>query len=226
MHTEDNLTEEKITQGFFAVIEGPDGSGKDTLIDLVSKELQRKVRKILVTREPYFPSLREWLKEKHSPLAMILAMLGDRVDHLTQRVIPALQEDAIVLSSRYTASTLVYNTIGLDTNVLPYLAPLLTLFPEPDLYIYVTADIDTLYERINTRKGFTTRDDSDLTPEFLQQVSDNYESFFRNYKETQGAGAVLNIQTECDFKDMDKIAKTISQSIIERYYIGKEQHVH
>lgn len=96
----------------YYIIEGVDGSGKDTQGDLLAEHLSKK-HKVLRVNEPdnSLPTgqlLREMLKDGSYVSAHAALFLADRMAMLSERVIPALQKNQHVVSVRSWMSTLVY----------------------------------------------------------------------------------------------------------------------
>lgn len=168
-------------QGKFVVFEGPDGAGKDTIMDLVACTLGGKHPEAVILRtcEPWKPSIKKvWLTESHSTSATALAMFADRHDHATNYLIPAINEGKLILCSRYTMSTWVYNVFY--GKCAPYVQTIVeqaqNALIKPDLYVVVTAPTSLLYERTrNKREGATSRDDSDFTWDMLDTLRKGYD---------------------------------------------------
>ncbi len=104
-------------RGKFIVIEGGDGAGKDTQIDLLKKELGEGV---VYTREPGGTPLGKVLREMvlHEPygalpvLTEAFIFLADRAQHVQEVVAPALAEGKTVISNRSWISMMAYQVYG------------------------------------------------------------------------------------------------------------------
>ena len=113
--------------GLFITFEGGEGSGKSTQIKLVKTWLEQTFpgREILITREPGGTPEAELIRnilvtgaaEKLSVEAEALLMIASRTEHVQKVIIPALQRGAIVLSDRFSDSTLVYQGLAHDLPV-------------------------------------------------------------------------------------------------------------
>jgi dTMP kinase len=109
-----------MTPPLFIVLEGIDGSGTTTQLGLLERHLQRRGRRVHITREPSTGPIGRLLREillggHKSPtgepvdgLAMALLFAADRRDHLTREIAPALAAGADVVSDRYLLSSLAY----------------------------------------------------------------------------------------------------------------------
>jgi len=139
----------------FIVFEGLDYTGKSTQIELVTEFLSRKGKHVIVTGEPGSAPGLEFVEElvKQPDLdatAGLLAFGMDRAQHVAKVIKPALEAGQIVLCSRFTLSTDVYqgSLFGLDAGVIAMLNHITTGGLLPD--IQLVFDID--YATWKTRK--------------------------------------------------------------------------
>ena len=106
--------------GLFITLEGPEGSGKTTIASLVEKKLKEKGLNVVMTREPGGIEISEQIRKiilDPNNTAMdskteALLYAAARRQHLVEKVIPALKQDAIVICDRFIDSSLVYQGIG------------------------------------------------------------------------------------------------------------------
>lgn len=137
----------------FISFEGGEGSGKTTLIEMLSNELSQKGYNIVKTREPGGSKIAEEIRNvilnvdnvdmDYMTEALLLA--ASRRQHLTEVIIPALNEGKIVVCDRYVDSSLAYQGYarGLGINevyeINKYategILPILTLYIDVDPYI-------------------------------------------------------------------------------------------
>lgn len=104
----------------FVTIEGIEGSGKTTQVRLLAEALGRLGVRVRVTHEPGGTPLGERIRElllhrrdlEISPLAELFLILADRAEHLERVVRPALARGEVVLSDRFSESTLAYQAYG------------------------------------------------------------------------------------------------------------------
>lgn len=103
-------------QGLFISMEGPDGSGKSTQIELLSDYLKGRGYEILVTREPGGNRISEAIREiilnkeytEMDYMAEALLYASARAQLMGQVIIPALEEGKAVISDRFVDSSAVY----------------------------------------------------------------------------------------------------------------------
>ena len=97
----------------FITFEGPEGSGKTTVIQAVAEKLAQDFD-VISTREPGGVPTGEEIRKvvldgNHMDIrteAMLFA--ASRREHLVEKVIPALKQHKIVLCDRYIDSSLAY----------------------------------------------------------------------------------------------------------------------
>jgi len=138
-------------KGLFIVLEGIDGSGKDTHLKFLAKELRELGYTVSTTAEPSGGGVGTFLKryanrkEERLPAeSEALLYASDRFEHLKNVVKPALLRDRIVISARYYYSSMAYQGAkGVDLNWIkemnrfalkPDLAVLLDILPEYSLH--------------------------------------------------------------------------------------------
>ncbi|MBA7702571.1 Thymidylate kinase [subsurface metagenome] len=138
-------------KGFFIVLEGIDGSGKDTHLKFLAKELRELGHTVVETAEPSRDRvgtfLKRYAKRKEERLpaeSEALLYASDRFDHVKNVIKPALRRDQIVISARYYYSSMAYQgAVGVDLDWIkemnrfalkPDLAVLLDILPEYSLH--------------------------------------------------------------------------------------------
>lgn len=139
-------------KGLFITLEGGEGSGKTTLVQRLSEHLSNNGWNTLVTREPGGCQQAEdiralllkgetnrWTKESE-----VLLFTVARREHLSNVILPALEQGITVICDRFVDSTIVYQGIGNGTseetilglhgifcdNVMPDLTIILDVEPE------------------------------------------------------------------------------------------------
>ena len=112
--------------GLFITFEGGEGCGKTTVIRNLEARLKEKGIEVLVTREPGGSVIAEEIRniildKKNTAMdsrTEALLYAASRRQHLKEIVIPALEQDKIVISDRYLDSSLAYQGyargIGID----------------------------------------------------------------------------------------------------------------
>lgn len=149
-------------QGLFITLEGPEGSGKSTVIKLIEEYLKDKNIEFISTREPGGIEISEQIREiilNKNNTAMdsrteALLYAAARRQHLVERVIPALEENKVVICDRFVDSSLAYQGyargIGMD-QVMEINRFAIDKYM-PDLTIYLDIDPRLGLERISKNK--------------------------------------------------------------------------
>ncbi len=104
-------------QGRFITIEGIDGAGKSTQIDVIEHTLRDRGIEVIRTREPGGTPLSETIREQLLSVSMdpsteTLLFFAARAEHLAKVIRPALKRGAWVLSDRFTDATYAYQVGG------------------------------------------------------------------------------------------------------------------
>jgi dTMP kinase len=111
-------------RGRFVVIEGIDGAGTTTQVALLAERLRRASRPVRTTREPSDGPVgtlarqvltgRIVLPGGRAPgwATMALLFAADRMDHVESEIEPFVAAGGVVISDRYDASSLAYQSVS------------------------------------------------------------------------------------------------------------------
>lgn len=187
MFTTDPAPPPGITRGVFITFEGPEGSGKSTQLRLLAERLRAAGKKVFETAEPggtpIGMQIRRVLLDAQNrdmrPITELLLMFACRAQNVDQWILPALSEGQIVLSDRFTDSTLVYQGIarGLGAELVYEVDRIACRGLAPDLTLVIDIDTETGLKRAHSRNRRTndieTRMDEQAVS-FHKQVRDAY----------------------------------------------------
>jgi|TARA_Y100000310_G_scaffold170442_2_gene170626 dTMP kinase len=202
-------------RGTFIVLEGGEGSGKDTQIALLKESLGEE--KAIFTREPggtvIGEQLRSLLMSKESTgmfvEAEILLFLAARAQLLNEVIIPALESGKNVISNRFGLSTIAYQIYGrvrLDyLDFLTRLSKAIVGTYEPDLYVFLDVTPEVGLKRIGERKDEMTRFDEEKL-EFHKRLRNGYK------KHIEDTASYICIDAD---KSIEEIQKEISKKVTE-----------
>lgn len=106
--------------GLFISFEGGEGSGKTTIAKMIKKQLEKEGYKVTLTREPGGVDIAEKIRNvivdvNNSSMdkkTEALLYAASRRQHLVEKVIPALNNNEIVICDRFIDSSLVYQGIA------------------------------------------------------------------------------------------------------------------
>ena len=149
--------------GRFITLEGGEGAGKSTQIQVVKDFLLTRGNDVVVTREPGGTSegqeIRNLLvsgdKDKWSPLSETLLILADRAAHLERVIRPALAEGKYVVCDRFFDSTKAYQGVagGLGLDVIHNLQQPVLGTTLPDFTLLLDIDPEKGLRRAQERGG-------------------------------------------------------------------------
>ena len=112
-------------KGLFIVMEGPDGSGKTTQINLLKEYLEEAGYECLITREPGGTVIGEEVRQlilnpehkEMSPVTEMLLYAASRAQLVHEVIGPALEEGKIDISDRFVDSSIVYQGIARNLGI-------------------------------------------------------------------------------------------------------------
>ena len=146
-----------MTTGKFITLEGVEGVGKSTNLELISGFVKSGGYDVLVTREPGGTTLGERVREilldkdEHgmTPMAELLLMFAARAQHVEEVIKPALARGTWVVSDRFTDSSYAYQGGGrqLGSEVVAALEHQVLGGFRPDLVIILDLDVQAGLER-------------------------------------------------------------------------------
>ena len=149
------------TRGRFISFEGTDGCGKSTQMRMLAARLRGEGKDVIETAEPGGTRiglqirgiLLDSVNQELSPTAEMLLYFASRAQNVDERIVPALERGTIVLSDRFTDSTLAYQGAarGLGRDVVMTLHQIACRGLLPDLTIYLDIDLDTSLQRAHAR---------------------------------------------------------------------------
>ena len=107
-------------RGLFLTLEGVDGCGKSTQLSRLTKYLEEKGLDVLLTREPGGCAISEQVREmllspenkEMSAETEMLLYAAARTQHITEKILPALEAGKVVLCDRYLDSSIAYQGYG------------------------------------------------------------------------------------------------------------------
>ena len=154
-------------------LEGLDGSGKTTVREALVDDYPEAV----VTREPtdswYGDAVYQSINERSADsLAELFLYTADHADHLSRVIRPALAEDKLVISDRYSDSRYAYQGATLADELddpMEYIQSVHEPFTRtPDCTFYLDIDPETAAKRSGNTNKFEQST-------YLQAVQQNYE---------------------------------------------------
>jgi dTMP kinase len=170
--------EQKRLPGHLIAIEGTDGVGRSTQIELVRPWLELEgyaVSSTGWTRSPLLHETIEEAKAGHQLTVTTFSLLygADFADRLEHEILPALQAGFIVIADRYMYTAFARSTVmGADPI---WSRELFGMALVPDLVVYFDIDVESLVPRVVQGKGM----DYWESGMHLAMGSDIFDSFTR-----------------------------------------------
>jgi dTMP kinase len=176
-------------RGLFITFEGPDGSGKSTQARLLAERVRGAGRDVLESREPGGTPIglqirRVLLDSKNdelSPTAELLLMFASRAQNVDQWILPALLQGQVVISDRFTDSSLVYQGAvrGLGADLVYEVDRIACRGLVPDLTFVVDVDTETGLARARHRNVRTENVETRLDEQSIAFHRKAREAFLR-----------------------------------------------
>ena len=139
-----------------------DGSGKTTQMHRLAERLRGMGRTVQETVEPGGPPIAQKIRrilldaanQELSPTTEILLYFASRAQNVDEWIQPALERGEIVLSDRFTDSSLVYQGVGrgLGVDTVAALERIACRGLKPNLTILVDVDAESSLARARARK--------------------------------------------------------------------------
>lgn len=177
----------------FITFEGPEGSGKSSVLDKICHQLEHDGFNVIKTREPGGTPISEQIRNiildkantNLDPRTEALLYAASRRQHLVEKIWPALKEGKIVLCDRYLDSSLAYqgHARGLGYENILSINNFATENTFPDLTILFDIQPELGLERIskNSNREVNRLDLEKL--DFHKKVREGFLELAKKYPE-------------------------------------------
>lgn len=195
-------------EGLFITIEGGDGSGKSTQIDLLTTYFRDHGREVLLTREPGGTTISEKIrdiildKENMEMADMTEALLyaASRAQHTVEYILPNIKSGKIVICDRYVDSSVVYqgHARGLGIDDVETINHYATLGTTPDLTILLDLPPEIGLARKKNQKAL---DRLELQADsFHLKVNEGYKILAKRHEDR-----ILSVDATMSIDDIHKV---------------------
>ena len=198
----------------FITFEGPEGSGKTTVMREITQRLESEGWEVVVTREPGGVKTGEDIRkillegEAIDDRSEALLFAASRREHLVNKVLPALREGKVVLCDRYIDSSLAYQGyargIGVEEVCSINEFAINGLYPDLTLYLDIRASVGI--QRINDNQRTQNRLDREKL-DFHEKVVEGYRQIIHN---EPNRFAVINAE-----QSIEEVVNSAYESIIK-----------
>lgn len=190
-------------KGIFITLEGPDGSGKSTIMEHIVTYLEEKNIDFISTREPGGTEISEKIRniildennKTMAPETEALLYAASRGQHVHEKILPALKDGKIVLCERFILSSLAYQGVGrkLGIEEVKMINDFAIKGIRPDLTLFFYVDPVTSLNRKTEQKGGDRLEREGI--DFHKDVYDGYMKLLNMYPEnTQRIDATKSIE--------------------------------
>ena len=200
--------------GTFISIEGLDGCGKTSIINLVTQQLKCDGVDVVSTKEPAGSTIatrvRDILVDKETKhmdyITETLLYAACRSQHLHDFIIPNLNEGKVVISDRFVDSSYVYQGIARNLGLDQVMAinSLVVKDHMPDLTIYIDIAPEKCLARLKKAKKAGNKIDLESL-DFYNRVREGYLIINKLFNDR-----VLKINGD---QPLEKLAKEIYEAI-------------
>lgn len=171
----------------FITFEGPDGSGKSTQARLLAERLRREGHPVLETVEPGGTPIGQQIRrilldpanQELRAVPELLLMFAARAQNVEQSILPALAQGKIVVSDRFTDSSIAYQGAarGLGWDTVLQVDRIACQGLVPDLTLCIDIDTETGLSRAHSRNRDSGSHEARIDQqavEFHHKVRDAY----------------------------------------------------
>lgn len=205
-------------RGKFITFEGGDGSGKSTQMRRLVEKLRASGHQVLESAEPGGTPIGQQVRRilldpangDLSPTAEMLLMFAARAQNVDQWILPALRAGQIVVSDRFTDSTLAYQGAarGLGAETVLDVDRIACRGLVPDLTIYIDVDVEKGLERARSRNQRGDGSESRLDDHGLAFHKAARAAYLRIAEEEPGRFKVIDGN-----RDIDAVAADVWREI-------------
>jgi len=180
-----------LNKGSFLVVEGLEGAGKSTAIDVIKQFMASRVSELVITREPggtrVGEAARQLIKEIEpaqplDPRAELLLFYAARIQLIELVIRPTINRGAWVLADRFELSTLAYQGGGrkLSSTMIKDLSTFCIDDMQPDLIIFLDITPEQGMQRVIARGKIDRIEQESMV--FFNAVYDSYHQHIKTMK--------------------------------------------
>ena len=187
--------------GLLVVIEGTDGAGKSTQVNMLSNYIKDRGFGCAVSEwktSRLISGVINDAKERNMLNTTTFSLLyaADYADRLENEIIPALKAGFVVLMDRYIYTAYVRDSVrGHD---IKWIKELYSYAPQPDLVFYLNVPTQTLIKRLIAKNGvldyFESGRDIGLSTDIYKSIEIYQKRCLEEYK---------TLKEECNFIEID-----------------------
>lgn len=177
--------------GFFISLEGIEGTGKTTQAALLAQRMTQHGFGVMLTQEPGGTVIGNRIREilllpDHKEMSFMTELLlynAARAQHLSEKILPAIEKGQVVITDRFSDSTVAYQGYGrgIDMSLIASLDSIATNGTKPDLTLLFDLDIETGLKRNQEINKIDRLELEDI--EFHRRVGDGFREIAKREPE-------------------------------------------
>ncbi|HYC24573.1 MAG TPA: dTMP kinase [Roseiarcus sp.] len=206
-------------KGCFITLEGGEGVGKSTQAELLANRLREAGLRTVVTREPGGSPRAEALRRvilsgaaaPFGPSGEAILFSAARIDHIDQKIAPALAAGEWVVCDRFADSTRVYQGAAgkLDKSLIDSLERVAVGDMRPDLTLILDMPVEKSLARATVRRDAASPD------RFEGEAPGFHETLRRAFLQIGAAEPQRCVVIDAD-RPSEEVAKAIWASVRQR----------
>jgi len=172
----------------FITFEGIEGCGKSTQVKNLQEFFVKNNLDCLATREPggseIGNKIRQILLDKNhnliNPKTELLLNFASRIEHIEQKIKPALKQNKKVICDRFFDSTIAYQgyAMGVDLNQIKQIQEIAIGNLVPDITFLIDLPVEIAFERIKSRSENNRYESMNI--DFHQKVRHGFLEIAKN----------------------------------------------
>ena len=177
-------------KGLFITIEGIDGAGKSTQINLLSEYLKNTNKNFIITREPGGTDISEKIRKiildnnnnNMNNITETILYAASRAQHIQEKIKPALTNGKIVICDRFVDSSIAYQVYArnISLELVENINKYATENIEPDITIYLDLlPAEAIKRKKSMQKNLDRIENENL--EFYTKVYNGYQNLLTKY---------------------------------------------
>ena len=208
-------------EGLLVVIEGTDGSGKSTQLEIMKKYLQDQSYGVMVSEwktSRLIADVIDDAKDRNLLNATTYSLLyaADFADRLENQIIPALKSGFVVLLDRYYYTALARDVVRGQN--IEWVKNLYDYAPEPDLVFYLDMPVDVLLKRIIGTTGldfYESGRDVGFSTDFYKSFEIYQNKCLEQYEKMKKLYGFISIDGTKTISEIHKIMSGEVQKILD-----------
>jgi len=207
-------------KGLFISFEGIEGSGKSTQAKLLKEYLLKSKYNVVLTVEPGGTLIGEEIRrillslenKNMLPKTELLLYNASRAQHIEELILPSLEDGKVVITDRFTDSTIAYQGYGrgIDLSLILDIDRIVNNSLRPDVTILLDLDVE---EGLRRNRGINKRDRLEFEEiEFHKRVRVGYLEIASKERDR-----IKIIDASGSIEDVHEKIKCIITEVLERW---------